>query len=404
MAQPAASGRGGVDGIRLDTGDGSTVTCSRVPPVIGNVLVPAEMLRHQQVNAATGGIWRVRGSRGSAVLKIARPPSAERAHMAWPTSDDPVHWNYWRRELLAYETGLSGTAYRDAGIAAPALLEMNTRADAGVEVWLEDVSGIPGFEWDVPRIGRFARELGAGQARWAGRVPETPWLSRRWLAQYLVEEPSRSVSVQDADWDDPRAASWAADVRLQLRRLWAGRNRMLAAAEAAERTLCHLDVWPANLLDASGVSVLLDWPFTGEGAVGEDAANLIVDSFTDGLMDVALLPEVAEVVADGYIDGLRAGGWTGSADSVRSAIAACGAAKYCWFGPAVVGRALRDDPGNQSYGQDSSAAAKLERVTGLVTLIAQWAGAFTITFRGWPPTPSRHMAPDRTRQEWQREP
>lgn len=35
----------------------------------------------------------------------------------------------------------------------------------------------------------------------------------------------------------------------------------------------------------------------------------------------------AESVADGYLRGLRDGGWTASADAVRTAIAACGAAK-----------------------------------------------------------------------------
>jgi hypothetical protein len=50
-------------------------------------------------------------------------------------------------------------------------------------------------------------------------------------------------------------------------------------------------------------------------------------------MDVALLPEIAETATDGYLRGLRDGGWTGSAD----------------------------------------AAAR--RVTSLVTLIADWADA-----------------------------
>src|ERR1700735_5197759 len=66
--------------------------------------------------------------------------------------------------------------------------------------------------------------------------------------------------------------------------LGATRDRVLAAAESGERTLCHLDVWPANLIDGNGSSVLLDWAFTGEGAVGEDIANLIVDSFAAGLL------------------------------------------------------------------------------------------------------------------------
>ena len=91
-------------------------------------------------------------------------------------------------------------------------------------------------------------------------------------------------------------------------------------------------------------------------------------------MDAALLPEIAEAVTDGYLGGLRDAGWAGSADSVRAAIAASGAAKYSWFGPRWVSRAVRDDLGPSSYGQDRSAAAAIGRLTGLVTLIAEWAG------------------------------
>jgi sulfite reductase beta subunit-like hemoprotein len=92
-------------------------------------------------------------------------------------------------------------------------------------------------------------------------------------------------------------------------------------------------------------------------------------------MDAAMLPEIAQSAIDAYLRGLRDGGWTGSADAVRTTIAACGAAKYCWFAPAVVGRAARDRIGQSSYGQDTSAAGAARRVTGLVTLIADWAEA-----------------------------
>jgi hypothetical protein len=330
-------------------------------------------LRHGLANAATNGIWRVRGTAGSAVLKVARLPTAADPPKAWRTSDDPAHWNYWRREALAYETGLAATVYADAGITAPALIQTRTRADGGVEVWLADVGGRGGFDWPVTRLARFAYELGAAQARWADRVPKTLWLSRRWLAQYLSEGVGPTVAINAADWDHPSVAGWPQPVRRHLRQLWEDRDRMVAVTEAAERTLCHLDVWPANLVDEAGTSVLLDWSFTGPGALGEDTANLILDSFTDGLMDVALLPELAESATSGYINGLRDGGWSGAADSVRTAIAACGAAKYSWFAPAFIGRAIRDDLGPRSYGQDASAAAAVSRLTGLVTLIADWA-------------------------------
>ena len=361
-------------GTRLEAADGTAVTCTEVPGALGQVRA-VEPLRHGLANAATGGIWRVTGTAGSAVLKVARRPASPDPATAFPAGDEPTHWNYWRRESLAYQTGLAGTAYAGAGIRAPALLACSPRADGGVEVWLAAVAGTAGFDWPVPRLARFAYELGAAQARWAGRVPDTPWLSLRWLAQYLAEGPPRRVSVEAGDWDHPSVSVWPAWVRRELQRLWAAPQQALAAAQAAQRTLCHLDVWPANLIDDAGASVLLDWSFVGEGAIGEDAANLILDSCSDGLMDVALLPEITEAVTDGYLRGLRDAGWPGSADSGRAAIAACGAAKYSWLGPWWVSRAVRDELGPSSYGQDRSAAAGIRRVTGLVTLIAEWARA-----------------------------
>lgn len=356
----------------------SNVTEGFHPPAsLGSLVGPAQELRHGLGNAATGGVWRVRGAQRSAVLKIARPPHPDRAHMAWRTSNEPSHWNFWRREVRAYETGLAATAYRDAGIAAPDVLGVVERVDGGVELWLEEVAGPAGFEWGVPRLARFAYELGVAQARWIGRVPEDAWLSRGWLAQYLGEGPSRSVRLPLGAWESALvSAAWPTPVRGGLRRVWAERSRVLALAESlggTEGTLCHLDVWPANLIDANGTSTLLDWSFVGRGAVGEDVANLILDSCSDGLMDIALLPEITDSCVVSYISGLRDGGWGGQPDQVRRAIAVCGAAKYCWLGPAIVAGAVRGENERTSYGQDDSAAAALHRLTDLVTLIVQWA-------------------------------
>jgi hypothetical protein len=350
--------------------------CHALPAVLGERIETAQPLTHNEGNAATGGIWRVRGTAGSAVLKVARPPSGDPVGSpSWQTSDEPTHYNYWRREVLAYTTGFAARVYADAGIAVPHLLDTGTRADGTVELWLADVPGVPGMSWPVPRLAVFAHQLGAAQARWAGRVPDLPWLSRRWLAQYLRNGPSRVVWIEgDEHWNHPLAAVWPADVRQRLRQLWQRRDRALAAAEAVPRTLCHLDVWPTNLIDDGGTSVLLDWSFTGEGALGEDAANLIVDSVTDGLMDAALLPEIAAEVTDGYLAGLREGGWAGRPDTVRRAIAVCGAAKYSWFVPAVLGRVIRDGTlGHPQYGRDTEGAQALSRLRGLAGLLAGWA-------------------------------
>ena len=53
-----------------------------------------------------------------------------------------------------------------------------------------------------------------------------------------------------------------------------------------------------------------------------------MDWFTDGLMDMARLPELTEAAVEAYLAGLRDGGWAGPDDAVRTAIYASGAAKY----------------------------------------------------------------------------
>ena len=336
-----------------------------------------ERLQHNEGNAATDGIWRVTDANGaSRILKVAKHGRAPQGS-AWRTSDVPTHFNYWRREVLAYETGFADAVYRDAGIRAPQLESLVTREDGSIELWLEDVAGPSGFKFSIPRLGQFAYELGVGQARWAGRVPpadEVPWLSRGWLRQYLSEGPGSNVRVQREDWDDPVAQVWSAATRAGLRRLWERRMVALELTERLPRTLCHLDLWPANLIeDSAGTSVLLDWAFVGEGAIGEDPANLIIDSTTDGLMDAALLPEIAEAVTIGYINGLADGGRPGSAHDARRAIATCAAAKWSWLGAHVISSAIRGRTGKPSYNQEPPQES-LKRITGLADLLGEWAG------------------------------
>jgi hypothetical protein len=323
---------------------------------------------YNEGNAATGGIWLITGAASSAVLKIARSPTLGPAGApGWPTSDDPAHWNYWQREALAYRTGLAAS-YSSFGIDPPALLDSATLPDGSIALWLAHDPGLPGISWTPSLLGDFAHRLGAAQAAWIGRIPDHPWLSRRWLDQYL-NRPEILVRW-DVDWSHPLAAIWPAPVRSSLAALWPARDKALAAARAATPlTLAHLDVWPMNLVG----SKLLDWSFVGHGGVGEDAANLIIDSVTDGLMPAALLPDIEAFVMDSYVEGI---GSAVPADAVRRAIKLYGAAKYSWFGPAVVGRAVHEGVlGHGQYGVAGSVEEHLERHVTLVKLIADWSTA-----------------------------
>ncbi|MFF7154866.1 hypothetical protein [Streptomyces sp. NPDC008139] len=156
------------------------------------------------------------------------------------------------------------------------------------------------------------------------------------------------------------------------------------------RTLCHLDVWPLNLIaqddspahspgapaarPTGGRTVLLDWAFVGEGAVGEDIANLIPDCVADGLIPGELLPEISAAVIEGYLAGARDAGAALGEDELRRSVAATGAAKYCWLAPLMLTRlAVGGRVGSAAYDVDHDPRAVLRRRTGLFEHLVSWS-------------------------------
>lgn len=339
----------------------------------------AEALTHNARNAVTAGVWRVRTGSDSVVLKVLSPGGTA-ASGEWSPSGDHSHWNYWKREALAYERGVT-SVYSGAGISGPRLLASNRRPSGDVALWLEDAESgrgvVPGTEWGVHDYRRFARALGLAQGRAAvaGTGLHHPWLTRRFLRDYVLSKRvDRNVLHSDETWRLPPVRDNFPDglgrglIRLHEEREW-----FFSLMERLPRTLCHLDVWPNNLFaKEDGTFTLVDWSFVGEGVLGEDIGNLVPDSVFDLFVLADALPELDEAVFRGYVSGLREAGWEGDVRLVRLGMCAS-AVKYEWLGPLMLRRAA--DAEHVGYGGSvvvDSDRLYAERGTTLAFL-ASWA-------------------------------
>ena len=308
-----------------------------------------EPLVHNPKNSVTLGVWRVRAGRESAILKVLSGEGVERRD-AWAASDDPAHWNYWRRESLFYQSDLPAILGH-AGLESPRLLQVVERTPSQTAIWLEDVEGRRGDVWSLDDHRCAARALGRAHGLAAARTElrERTWLSRRFLRAYS-DKPVRWDLLEDDDtWRHPLVAECLGErVRESGRQLHAECEWLQGIMESLPRTLCHLDFWPMNLVRRhNGALVALDWGFLGDGAIGEDLGNHVPDSAFDLFVPSAKLRRLDEAAFAALLEGLSEAGWRGDERLVRLGVCAS-AVKYVWLLPLMLERALLE--AHSAYG------------------------------------------------------
>lgn len=328
-------------------------------------IVGSEPLRHNEYNAVTAAIDKVETADGRTLVRkrIGRVKPGSPDH--WQTSDDPDHWNYWRREADVYASDALRSSLAGTGLEIPgATIEED---DDGITLWIDFVPGVAGTQFDLGDFQALARGLG----RWQAQGPlDEPWCSTGFLRSYSASKPARyDLLDDDAAWTRPIVADcWPGMLRDGWRRLVANRERLLGIMESLPRTRCHLDVWSGNSSRRLDGSVaLFDWSFTGDGTLGEDIGNVVPDGVFDLFWSAERIGELDEAVFAAYLDGLRLAGWDGDHREVRLGMtAAC--VKYAWLLPQMLEEAV--DPVAKAYWRDVEPTLKYAaRGKGMIRMV-----------------------------------
>ena len=225
-------------------------------------------------------------------------------------SDNPHDWNYWKREILAYQSGLLSDL--PGQFSAPCCFGVVEYPNDEFWIWLEDITDIIGEAWPLEQYGIAARHLGQfnGLYLLERPLPEYSWLTEGRVKNWLdIGEPTlrnlRSI-VQNA----PKQP-WLSNLEInRILALWADRKRLVAALELLPRTFCHHDAFRRNLFaqktaDGLDQTVAVDWQIVGTGALGEEITPLIGVSLQFMNVEMQHAKELENTVFKGYLDGLR---------------------------------------------------------------------------------------------------
>jgi hypothetical protein len=152
-------------------------------------------------NPVSGGVYRIHGETKapretfywSVILKVLRTPEPTASVPGFwassfsPTRSMPSPPMFWKREALAYQSGMLNDLPR--GILAPHCFAASEKSDTCYWLWLEDVSGQRSQQrsWIPSRYRQVAGHLGQfnGSYLTGLSIPRELWLASHWMRSWL---------------------------------------------------------------------------------------------------------------------------------------------------------------------------------------------------------------------------
>jgi hypothetical protein len=286
-----------------------------------------------RIHSVTGGVYRVTAGPDSLVVKVVRHGVDADPGGLWVSGGEQSHRNYWKREWLAFHTGLLDAL--PGRLRAPRTLLTTQPRDDECWIWMEDVTCRPGTQWSLDDFAGAAHHLGTTQGAFAAGatpLPDAEWLSRHWLRGWVDACSRLTDELRDHDsLRDERLAALR-PLRGRIIELWSAREQLLAIVDAAPPTLVHCDFWPTNLFRCDDdTTVAVDWSQVGIGAVAQDLDQITLDTVWMHVRPDESLDALEQRIVPSYLRGLHDAGCDVNEGEVRFWYAAAAAAHYPWM-------------------------------------------------------------------------
>lgn len=291
-----------------------------------------EPVDHPVQNMTTAALHHVRGALDDGtswhvVAKVLQPASASPFFASVPEAFRPMVLGAldWEDEPRVYLSGLAGDL--PDGLRLPTL-HLADDAPERCTLWLEHVTDTG--TWDLDGYLTVASALGGLAARWPeDRAADELGFARRELRVLFegkITHHDIPLLADDATWAAPDVAVAVADdpaLRDDLRWLAGHLPERLDRMDRLPHAAAHGDAAPSNLLvDGAGAIVAIDWSYGAIGPVGSDLAQLLAGGVEQGRLGADMVAPVAEVIADGFLEGFgKEGGVQALLDHTTDAVA-----------------------------------------------------------------------------------
>jgi len=258
----------------------------------------------------------------SLILKTIHPYEKE---------DDPTSLRYWKREAIAYQSGLLDDL--PGRIRAPLCYGIVEQPEHEVWLWMEEIADEVKGKWSLDQYGSVAQHVGEFNGLFFGNESaySLPWMTKNQLRSWVGT--AAPILPPEVLAQPLVSRFFSNDIYEWMQGIWSEHLMWLDFVERQPKTLSHLDVFRRNAFshhtpEGDSQTALIDWAFVGGAAPGEEIAPLVAGSVNFMDFDATQIHELDQVVFENYLEGLHSAGWDDDARVVRFAYAVASILKF----------------------------------------------------------------------------